>query len=226
MKSIGGYFALELNRGKAVHPSAIALNTGRNALELLLRQHKYQAILFPSYSCNALLRPCFKTNTPYIFYSIDDSLSPILKKVEPNMLLLVINYFGLKNNVIKMMQQTYDSLVVDNTQSFFTPPKLKTNTFYSCRKFFGVPDGAFLYAKTPIKIDLPLDTSDTRMEHLIESIEYDTAESYHLFVEAENELSKQPIKAMSKLTEALLKNIDYPFCIKQRNSNFAFLHKV
>lgn len=35
-------------------------------------------------------------------------------------------------------------IILDNTQSFFQKPISGIDTIYSCRKYFGVPDGAYL----------------------------------------------------------------------------------
>ena len=37
MKTIGGYFELELKKNEEYHKDALSLNTGRNALEYILK---------------------------------------------------------------------------------------------------------------------------------------------------------------------------------------------
>ena len=44
MNSIGGYFELELQRGKEYHEHAVKLNTGRNALKYILKVKEYEKI--------------------------------------------------------------------------------------------------------------------------------------------------------------------------------------
>ena len=53
MNSIGGYFSLELQRNKSfLHNDGILLNTGRNALEYILRAlGDVQLIYIPYYTC-------------------------------------------------------------------------------------------------------------------------------------------------------------------------------
>ncbi|MES2779041.1 MAG: hypothetical protein V4651_03990, partial [Bacteroidota bacterium] len=76
MKSIGGYFELELSVKDSFHKDAIALNTGRNALEYLLLANSYSKIYLPYYSCEALLEPMVKLNIAYEFYPINNDLEP------------------------------------------------------------------------------------------------------------------------------------------------------
>ena len=57
---IGGYFQLELNKDREYHDKAIALNTGRNALEYILRAKIFKKIYLPFYTCDVLLEPLKK----------------------------------------------------------------------------------------------------------------------------------------------------------------------
>jgi len=41
LEAIGGYFGLELNKGKELHKGAIKLNTGRNALKYIFLAYNY-----------------------------------------------------------------------------------------------------------------------------------------------------------------------------------------
>lgn len=61
-KTIGGYIPLELSKGELYYPDLIALNTGRNALEYVLRIRKYTTIYLPYYTCEVLLEPLRKLN--------------------------------------------------------------------------------------------------------------------------------------------------------------------
>jgi hypothetical protein len=51
MRSIGGYFELELPEGNEYHPEAIALNSGRHCFEYILRLRNYQKVYIPYYTC-------------------------------------------------------------------------------------------------------------------------------------------------------------------------------
>jgi len=48
---IGGFFGLELAQRPPLHAEALALNSGRNALRLLLRASGVSRIHIPVFSC-------------------------------------------------------------------------------------------------------------------------------------------------------------------------------
>ena len=147
MKAIGGYFELELNDGHEWHANAIRLNTARNAFEYVLRSEKYKRVHLPYYTCDAMLEPIEKLEVERQFYHIDTNLEPC---VDPAALpedegFVYTNYFGLKDRCVEALAQVCPTLIVDNAQSFFSTPLPGVDVFYSPRKFFGVPDGAYLY---------------------------------------------------------------------------------
>lgn len=53
--------------------------------------------------------------------------------------------------------------IIDNAQVYFDVPLEGVDTLYTCRKFLGVSDGAFLYTDTLLSKELPLDKSYDRM---------------------------------------------------------------
>src|SRR5689334_19933263 len=71
LKPIGGYIELQLNPGRIFHSELLPLNTGRNALEYILRVRKYNLIYLPYYTCDVLLEPLHKLNVACKFYKID-----------------------------------------------------------------------------------------------------------------------------------------------------------
>ena len=152
MKAIGGYFELELNRGVEYHKNAIKLNTGRNCLEYIIKTSGIQKIYIPAYTCNVIMEPIIKLKIKFEFYNIDENLEPIFNKdLSVNEALLYTNYFGIKDKSVKKLARIYKKkLIVDNSQSFFSKPYNILGTFYSPRKFFGVPDGGYLYCKKKI----------------------------------------------------------------------------
>ncbi len=225
--SIGGYFELELNKNKEFHENAICLNTGRNCLEYILKVNKYKKIYIPFYICDVILEPIKKIGIDYEFYKIDKEFKPIFNfTLSKEDAFLYVNYFGIKQDYIKKLSKKFKNLIIDNTQAFFDKPIKGIDTFYSARKCFGVPDGAYLYShkKTNNTSELEQDISSNRIKHLLLRIEYGAEKGYEYFIENENSLINQPIKKMSKLTHAVLNSINYEKVMLTRKNNFIFLH--
>lgn len=224
--AIGGYLELELRKGKHFHQDALRLNTGRNCFEYILRARGYKHVWLPYYTCEVLLEPLHKLNISYSFYNIDNNLEPeTLPSLNRDEAFLYTNYYGLKSATLKPLSSHYgNQLIVDNAQAFFASPLPGIDTFYTARKFFGVPDGAYLYTDARLDIDLPQDESFDRMSHLLKRIEYGAEFGFADYQQHEEALCHQPIKKMSRLTESILENIDYKTVQLKRIANFNILN--
>ncbi|RZJ77943.1 MAG: hypothetical protein EOO47_15360 [Flavobacterium sp.] len=224
--TIGGYFQLQLASREEYYPSLIKLNTNRNALEYILTVRQYTKIYIPYFTCSVMLEPILKMNIPFDFYVIDSQLDPVLDfEIGANECLLCTNYFGLKNITVNGLCKTIKNIIIDNAQAFFASPLPGVDTIYSCRKFFGVADGAYLALNTHKRLSLPTDVSASRIMHLIESIDVGKEQAFNIYHENEKRLENQGIKHMSALTQKILAGIDYQSCINSRNDNFNFLHE-
>ena len=229
MDATGGYFSLELPLREEYHKDAMGLNTGRNCLEYILRARGYKTVYIPYYSCDSVLEPFKKLGIHYDFYHIDINLE-IIEQFELNddEALLYINYFGLKQQYVEHLARKAETrLIVDNTQAFFAKPIEGIDTFYSCRKFFGVPDGAYLYCNAKPLENIRQDhQSFERMAHLLKRIALSAEEGYPDFRRAEDGLDNQPILRMSRLTKRIMQSIDYGASAQQRRANYSFLHQA
>lgn len=224
-EAIGGYFELELNRGKEYHHNALAFNTGRNCLEYILKVRKYKKVYIPYYTCEVILEPFLKTKTPFKFYRIDENLEPLNIDLKKDEALLYTNYFGIKGATAKKLSKIYKNLIIDNSQAFFDKPLKGVDTFYSPRKFFGVPDGGYLYIDKYLINNFKIDNSFSRFEHLLKRIDVSPEAGFTNFRNINNSLKNQPIKYMSIITRKILQSINYKEIIDIRKSNFSYLHK-
>lgn len=228
MKSIGGYFSLELPQREEYHKDALRLNTGRNCLEYILRVKGYKKVYIPYYTCDVVLEPFKKLGIPYEYYHVDIHLEIhdcfTLKADEA---LLYTNYYGLKQQYVEQLAEKVGSrLIVDNTQAFYAKPLRGIDTFYTCRKFFGVADGAYLYCDAELDVEIEQDYSYDRMAHLLKRIDLSAEEGYSDFRRADDGLGNQPIREMSKLTQRMMQSIDYEAVTKRRRENYSLLHKA
>lgn len=225
MKPIGGYFELELPQRSEYHSGALSLNTGRNCLEYILRVRGYRRVYLPYYSCEVLLEPFNKLGVEYTFYHINERLE--LEEdiqLQDGEALLCINYFGLKQDHVERLVAKYgQQLIVDNTQAFYARPLEGIDTFYSCRKFFGVADGAYLYCGKPLEMELEQDQSWERMGYLLKRIDLTPEAAYADFRARSSELRNNPIKTMSALTHRIMASIDYKQASQRRHDNYQIL---
>jgi len=228
MEAIGGYFSLELPLREEYHKNAIRLNTGRNCLEYILRARRYKKVYVPYYTCEAVMEPINKLGIPYEFYHIDIHFE-IRERftLKADEALLYTNYFGLKQQYIeRLAEKTGERLIVDNTQAFYAKAIAGIDTFYTCRKFFGVADGAYLYTDKLLDEEFELDESYDRMAHLLKRIDLSAEQGFADFRKVDDGLDNQPIRKMSKLTKRIMQSIDYDAAAKKRIENFLMLQGV
>lgn len=226
MSSIGGYFELELKKGEEYHKGAIRLNTGRNAFEYILCAKRYKRVYLPLYTCDVMLEPIKKLGLDYEFYSIDISFKPIFdfKKIKTDEAFVYNNYFGICDKQVLEVASKCENLIIDNSQSFYSSPLVDVDTFYSPRKFFGLPDGGYLYTNKRIDFLLEKDVSYNRCEHLLGRIDTNAEQHFQVYKENSRRLSNQPIRKMSNLTQRLLVSIDFESIARKRKFNFNYIH--
>lgn len=228
MEAIGGYFSLELPLREEYHKDAIRLNTGRNCLEYILRAKNYNKIYIPYYTCEVILEPFRKIGVEYEFYHVDINLEIRDEiKLKVGEAVLYTNYFGLKQRYIeKLAERVGNRLIIDNTQAFYAKRLEGIDTFYTCRKFFGVADGAYLYTDRQLDEEFEKDESYNRMAHLLKRIDLSAEEGFADFRKADDELDNQPLRWMSKLTQRIMGSIDYQTVAQKRRDNYMTLHNA
>ncbi len=226
MNSIGGYIGWEFSKGQEYHEGLLRLNTARNAFEHILRTRKYTKVYLPYYCCEAVLEPIKKLGIEQVWYNINDKLEPVIDfEIGERDCFLYVNYFGVKDDAVSGLAKEVRNLVVDNSQSFFSRPLKGIDTFYSCRKFFGVADGAYLSADAVTTTDLPLDTSYDVCAHLLKCADTGIESGFADFKANETRLVGQDVKQMSVLTRTMMESASYSYACQQRNDNFHYLHE-
>jgi len=229
MKPVGGYFELELSKGPyAYHEVPYTFKSGRSALHYILRVCKPTLVYVPFYTCNALLQSFEAAGIAFRSYAIDQSLEPVtLPDLANDEYFLYINYFGLKDATVNKLSAKYaNRLIADCTQAFFTKGNGRSWFFNSCRKFFGVPDGAYLYPPDHTPIEIIESRNDVyTMDHLIKRFNGRVQEGYSAFKENEK-LCDAEIKGMSAISQHLLSHINYNEAIASRRANFDCLHQI
>jgi hypothetical protein len=222
MKPVGGFFELELPPGPGpYHTEAIALTSGRACLRFALSELHPTRIHVPFYVCDAILEPLRAQGLPRTFYPLDERLEPAGGlDLAPGEVAVVVNYFGLKGASVRALAEHLGGAVmIDNTQAFFEVGYSGSWSFNSARKFFGVPDGAYLYAPVPIPLTAPRNAAPA-WDHLIGRLEGHHAEAFLRFAAAEADVTSE-LRRLSVGAERLLAAIDYPAAAARRRENFA-----
>jgi hypothetical protein len=225
MKEIGGYFGLDQLIDNEYHKDLIALNTGRNALLYVLKAKNIQKLYIPYYLCNSVSNMLEKHGFDFEYYHIDADFNPIFNKnLYQSEYLYIVNYYGqLTNDKVINLNRKYGKIILDNTHAFFQKPLDGIDTIYSCRKFFGVPDGAYLSTNSVLDEVIKIDISKDRMTHILGRFEGSASDYYSSFQENDASFKFEPLKCMSKLTKNILGAIDYKKVKKIRNENYAYL---
>ena len=227
MREIGGYIELDTYGLPMLHEGAISLNCGRNALAYLLRVRRISRLWIPKFICDSITDICDREGVPYSFYSIGFDLLPSqnIELGEGEFLYFVNYYSQFDNEKISEYVDRYKRIIVDQAQSYFQLPIAGIDTLYTCRKYFGVADGAFLYTDANLDEELSKDESFERMHFILGRYER-TASEFYKENAANNEFfTNEPIKYMSKLTNNLLHGISYEKVKKRREENYSYLHQ-
>lgn len=228
MKPIGGFLEFELPQiGKSFHPEAISLSTGRGGIRFMLQHLNIKKCFIPFYSCDSVLAPFQAEDIEIEFYEIDEQLEPReLPVLVEQEYFLYINFFGIKGQMVDRLIRHYgDQLLIDNVHLFFQKGYVNNWSFTSARKYFGIPDGAYVYPPAQTTVDLPADRyKPTQINHLINRLIGDRELAYQQNLAHEESLHPE-VKIMSTFSEKMLNAIDYESVQAIRQENFHWLHQ-
>ena len=231
MEAIGGYLELELPPASAwMDKRAIGYQAARKAFQALLRSGQPRRVWLPRYTCTSLIDTLETEGIEFAFYAIDEQLqlagSVSLSRGE---WLLYINYFGVRDAYARQLLRRFDpdSVVIDCSQSLFSPPFDCLATLYSPRKFVGVPDGGLLITRVamppPQEVD---DGSIERLSPLLKRIAFSAESGYQEHHQVDRSLSEGEPMRMSVLTSHLLSRIHAEHVRACRIANFSLLHRL
>lgn len=242
MKPIGGYFELERGYFQPRY-KGIYLNSGCNALRMIIRELKIKRLHVPYYTCPVVPRTVMSEGCEVVPYELDEKFRPACRFPKDDFI-LVNDYFGVTGRNVAELAAAYPNLIVDNAQSYFSAP-LGRAVFYSPRKFFGVPDGGIaVFNRDEVKVvsagepgensalplqletrpNLEVDQSYSRMAHLLKRHDCGASAAYGDFKAAEESIGAAPIRVMSNLTRSILSTIDDERVRSRRLANFSYLY--
>ena len=225
MKEYGGYLEIERMRGEEYYPDLHRLNLGRTALVWLLDHIDHKRVFLPEFICDTVTESATAAGYSLVSYRLDEELNPVWgPEGEPGKedIFYLVNYNGiLKDATVEHYRDKYETVIVDNAQSFYSKPLKGVHSLYSVRKFFGVADGAYVASEIEMnEEDLQADRSADRARYLVGRFEGTANEYYSDSKTAELGFSDEIPKRMSLFTQNILKAVDYDAVREQRCSNY------
>lgn len=236
-KEYGGYLPLELYRGNEHYSTnsnyeVRAYNSGRAAIFLAINDSEASRCWIPNYLCEYVKNYLIDNGVSVVLYNINEKFEPINIDYKEGDIILYVNYFGLiPEEYLNNIAHKYKRVIFDNTQAFFQKPVFTRSeriyNVYSCRKFFGVNDGAYLISSTFVKKEPKLmnSCSDTTFSFLVSAINNGTNAAYQKNLENEKRIASEGTCYMSPVTKAIMSSIDYENSKTLRIKNFSTLHK-
>lgn len=228
LKPIGGFFEFETPKnGIPYHDEALALTNGRACVSYIIQKIKPSKIYIPYFTCDALFEPMERLGVPFEFYPVDFDLDPkSIPVLAKNELLIYVNFYGIKNRKIRDLLKKYgNQILIDNTHNFFNKGYNGAMSFTSARKYFGVPDGAYLYSNFNDENEQIERFKKISISHSTKRLIGEYKEAYEDFLKYEASLNSE-IKAISVLSEKILLGIDYNLVAEKRIENFLFIHQL
>lgn len=232
MKEIGSFIELDLrNTGEFFcgKNDIARLNTARAGIYHSLRLLKCEVVYLPYYLCPTVKNFLLRKGISLRFYNITPEFKPIIDNQEQDTAVLVVNYFGFHSTAyLKEISRNFQNVIFDQSPAFFSKPIENTYNIYSARKFFGVPDGAYVVGPEAEKGcgQYEKDFSSDYASFLLKRVEYGSSAVYAERMLNEKRLDEADIRQMSNLTQALLNGIDYQRIINIRKENFNTAHQL
>lgn len=231
-KEYGGFLPLELNLGGNKpyyheYSNILSFNTVKAAFSLISKVLLSKKIFVPFYLCPNVIKELEKSFERVDFYYLDDNLLPKLDNSKGKTIYLV-NYFGIMDKAVQkyVNDNSETTFLIDNAHSFYNKPIMKDNVYnlYSCKKFFGVPDGGYLISERKIDQIYEKTTSSQISNYLIKSLE-DGTNSCYQEKKAVDEYINSNYSGISIFAEELLSWVDYEKIQKIRKRNFSIYQR-
>lgn len=228
---IGGYLGLEDFGGRPYHEGTIALDSARSCLAYLIELRGIRSIALPDLMCSAVPAACDRAGCAHRAYRVGADFLPVYDfELAEGEWLYLADYYGTLTveAVDAAVGFAGGRVVVDEVQGFFGEPWAGADTIYTCRKFFGVPDGAYLATRDGARLSRELSAcrSAARMAHVLGRVEDGGSAHYAEYSAAEEGIGESGPEAMSEVTRRLMSGMDYARVKETRERNFAALAEL
>lgn len=229
---IGSFLELQLPKGRELYnqkTDIARLNTGRMGIWHAFRITGCKRIWIPVYQCDSVRETLKKKGVEVCFYHQDKYFNPLDINATEDDAVLIVNYYGImSSNRMAELAHSYKHVIIDCAQAFFSKPIDGTLVVYSCRKFVGVPDGAYVVGKGAHLYvnEYPQCYSSDTAAFLLKRIEYGCeGKGYEARTLNEHRVDMEDCMKMSRLTRVLMDAEDYSYNRQKRVENFAYMHK-
>lgn len=222
---IGSFIELQFPKGMEFYKGdggIKRLNTGRAAIWHALRVTRCKTIWLPYYQCDTVREFLRRKSMEIKYYHIDSEFNPIDLEPSKGESVLLVNYFGVMSaGRMARLAEGYGNVIVDNCQAFFCEPIANCLNVYSCRKFVGVPDGAYVIGEGAEEHDYPQCYSSDTAGFLLTRIEYGCeGKGYQARQVNERRIDEEDCMLMSRLTRTIMDGTDYEAIVRVRRENF------
>lgn len=228
---IGSFIELQFKKGLELYSGTTdiaRLNTGRNAIWHAFRVTGCKRIWIPIYQCDSIRETLGEKSVEMCFYHIDHHFNPLDIEAKENDAVLLVNYYGIMSSGrMAELASKYKHAIIDCAQAFFCKPVEGALMVYSCRKFVGAPDGAYVVGKDAHKFveEYPQCFSSDTAAFLLMRIEYGCeGKGYKARGLNEDRIDHEECMKMSKLTRTIMDAEDYEYNKRKRRENFEYAH--
>lgn len=226
-REIGSFIELQFPKGLEYYKgdrNIARLNTGRAAIWHAFRLLGCKSIWLPFYQCDTVRAFLRRKEVEIKYYHIDRHFNPVDLNVERDEAVLLVNYYGVMSaGRMRQLAEPFRNVIIDNSQAFFSHPLDSCLNVYSCRKFIGVPDGAYVIGNNAEGFVDEYEqcySSDTSL-FMLQRIEYGCeGKAYQSRQINEHRIDSEDCLKMSNLTRTILDGTDYDFIRKKRKENF------
>ncbi len=234
---IGSFIELQMPPTQAYHAESrypnmqvAGFNSGRTAIWYAFCLTGCDAVWLPYYQCETVRDYLSKKGVRIRYYHIDRYFTPTDLCPKANEAVLLVNYYGIMSEGrMRSLSALYSHVIIDNCQAFFALPIENCQNVYSCRKFIGVPDGAYVIGENARANLSGIEqgySSDTSL-FLLQRIEYGCeGKTYASREQNENRIDHEDIRLMSNLTKYILHATDYAGICRKRKENFQTTHSL
>ena len=227
-REIGGYFELERFYGHELHEGALALDCARNCLAYVIEARGIESIWVPYFLCNSV--DLVLARYPQVAvhkYEIAANFEPAWDTFElaGDDYLYLVDFYGQLSDeqIANVAERASGRIVVDEVMAYWHMPVDGLDTLYSCRKFIGVADGAYLYTSARIGRELEVCRSNDKMGFVLGRAEQAANDFYPGSVANNRRFREEDIQWMSPITHNLLRAVDYDRAATRRKANFEVL---